>query len=269
MSNLSVIILCGQSPRHIYFANQICKKCKPTAIIQEAGSHQFFKKIINLIKNPKRLWQKVSRWLRDRKRYTGNQEAKFFFGDNAPALDRMDLRVEVPYINNDEVLALIERHQPDLIAVFGTSLIKGKLLEQGKFGIINLHGGLSPEYRGGDCTFWALHNQEPEKVGCTIHYINAGIDTGKLIAHVCPEVKDNDNELELFWRAVKSSTTAFTELMDKLENGEQFGVVQTSKGRLYQIKDRQYRHERHLDALLKNGLLKDINLTERITWFNR
>ena len=52
--------------------------------------------------------------------------------------------------------------------------------------MVNLHGGLSPEYRGADCTFWALYNGEPENVGCTLHYINEGIDTGDLIAHISP-----------------------------------------------------------------------------------
>ncbi|MGR9052256.1 MAG: formyl transferase [Gammaproteobacteria bacterium] len=268
MSDLSVIILCGQSPRHVYFANHVCNFCKPLAIIQETGSHDFFEKLIRLLKNPKKLSQKVSRWLRDRKRYRGNQEAKFFFGDQEPSLERSDLRIEVPYINDEQVVSVIDRHQPDVILVFGTSLLKGPLLEKGKLGIINLHGGLSPEYRGADCTFWALYNKEPEKVGCTIHYINAGIDTGNLIAHVCPEVKENDTELKLFWRAVISSTKAFSELLDKLEKGEKFGVVQESKGKLYQVKDRQVFHEKQLDQFLTDGLLKNIELKKRITWFN-
>lgn len=267
MSNLSVVILCGQSPRHIYFANEVCRFCQPLAIVQESGSHHFFKKIFNLLTHPNKLWQKLSRWLRDRKRYRGNQEAKFFFGDQEPRLERSDLRIEVPYINDEQVLSIIDRHQPDVILVFGTSLLKGPLLEKGKLGIINLHGGLSPEYRGADCTFWALYNREPEKVGCTIHYINAGIDTGNLIAHVCPEVKENDTELELFWRAVKASTAAYQELLAKLENGEKLGAVQTSKGKLYQVKDRQSVHERQVDELLKNGLLDGIQLEERINWF--
>ncbi len=87
--------------------------------------------------------------------------------------------------------------------MFGTSLIRGDLLSEGRLGIINLHGGLSPEYRGADCTFWALYNGEPEKIGCTLHYIDAGIDTGRLIAHISPEVREGDGELELFWRAVR------------------------------------------------------------------
>ena len=54
-----------------------------------------------------------------------------------------------------------------MIAVFGTSLIRGALLSRARLGIFNLHGGLSPQYRGADCTFWALYNGEPERVGCT------------------------------------------------------------------------------------------------------
>lgn len=267
MPQLSVIILCGQSPRHLYFANQVCKACKPMAIIQEGGHDAPLKKIINLLLNPAKLWRKVWRWLRDRKRYAGNKEAKFFFADKPPQLDRKDLRIEVPHINHPDVIKIIDEHNPDLIAVFGTSLIKGDLLTKGRLGIINLHGGLSPEYRGADCTFWALYNQEPEKVGCTIHYINAGIDTGNIIAHVSPEIKEADDELTLFWRAVSDSTNVFAELLDKLENGEALGAIQTDKGSLYQVKDRGLQHEKKLDYLLKNGLLKNMNLGSRITWF--
>lgn len=267
MSNLSVVILCGQSPRHLHFANKLCEACQPKAIVQEAGRNWSLKKIGKLVSHPGLLWRKINRWLRDRKRYTGNKEAQFFFGDRTPRLERNDLRIEVPHINHPDVLKIVEKHQPDLIAVFGTSLIKGELLEKGRLGIVNLHGGLSPEYRGADCTFWALHNEEPEKVGCTIHYINAGIDTGDLIAHVSPEIKPTDDELTLFWRAVADSTEVFQELLDRLEKGEKFGASQTAKGRLYQVKDRQAQHEAHLDELMKHGLLDNLSLGRRIKWF--
>jgi hypothetical protein len=267
MSQLSVIILCGQSPRHLYFANQLCRACKPLAIIQEGGHDAPLKKIINLLSNPAKLWRKVWRWLRDRKRYAGNKEATFFFAGQPAQLDRNDLRIGVPHINHNDAIKIIDDHRPDLILVFGTSLLKGELLEKGRLGIINLHGGLSPEYRGADCTFWALHNQEPEKVGCTLHYINAGIDTGNIIAHVSPEIKETDDELTLFWRAVRDSTDTFAELLDRLEKGEIFGVIQTDKGSLYQVKDRGLQHEKKLEALLQSGMLKNLNLGKRVTWF--
>ncbi len=267
MSKLSVVILCGQSPRHLYFANQVAKACKPLAIIQESGHNAPFMKLIKLLLKPKSLWRKINRWLRDRKRYRGNKEAEFFFANAVAQLAHPELKVEVPHINHPEVIELIDRYQPDLILVFGTSLLKGALLEKGRLGIINLHGGLSPEYRGADCTFWALYNQEPEKVGCTVHYINAGIDTGHIIAHVSPEIKASDDELSLFWRAVRSSTHVFTELLNRIEQGESFGQIQTHKGHLYQVKDRGLKHEQAVDALLQSGLLVNLNLGKRVTWF--
>jgi methionyl-tRNA formyltransferase len=156
---------------------------------------------------------------------------------------------------------------PDLIAVFGTSLIRGALLEQGRLGIANLHGGLSPEYRGADCTFWALYNREPHKVGCTLHWIDAGIDTGGLIAHVSPRVLPGDDELRLFWRAVQASAEVYAELLRRLAAGERFGQRQPHKGRLYQVKQRGLTEEREVNRLLRDGLLRGLDLDQRVTWF--
>lgn len=266
MSNLSILILCGSSPRHIYVANKLCKAGKPIAIIQESGRQLTLKKIIKLLQ-PMNLIQKIWRWLRDRKRYLGNKEEQFFFGDKPAKLDRPELVVRVQHINHPDVVRLAEENQPDVIAVFGTSLIKGPLLKLGKYGIVNLHGGLSPHYRGADCTFWALYNGQPDQVGCTLHFINEGIDTGKLIAHVSPEIKETDDELTLFWRAVKESAEAYALLMDKFEQNEQLGQSQSEKGTLYQVKDRQLKHEQQLDRMLKEGLLGNYPLKTRIRWF--
>jgi methionyl-tRNA formyltransferase len=152
--------------------------------------------------------------------------------------------------------------------VFGTSIIRGELLHKGRFGMVNLHGGLSPEYRGSDCTFWALFNREPEKIGCTLHYIDTGIDTGKLIAHVSPTVKQDDNELTLFWRSVKETAAVFAELFERIAGGERLGAPQPSKGRLYQVKQRGLMHEREVDKLLSQGLLRGLNLGLRVKWFH-
>ncbi len=173
----------------------------------------------------------------------------------------------MPHINHPDALALAQRLQPDLVAVFGTSLIRGDLLKAGRLGIVNLHGGLSPEYRGADCTFWALYNGEPEKIGCTLHWIDAGIDTGRLIAHVCPAVQSGDNELDLFWRAVQTSAGVYAELLRRLAAGERFGLSQPHKGRLYQVKQRGLHHERAVDRRLAGGMLQKLDLQVRVTWF--
>lgn len=268
MPEISVLVLCGRSPRHLHVANKLCAAANVVGIVHETGTQWSAAKVRKTLK-PANLTRKAWRWIRDRRRYTGGGEAKFFFGEKPPRLDRPDLLTEVPHINDALVVHLAAQLKPDVIAVFGTSLIKGPLLKMGRLGMVNLHGGLSPHYRGADCTFWALYNGEPESVGCTIHFIDAGIDTGKLIAHVSPEVRPGDDELTLFWRAVMDSADAYAELMVRMARGEEFGESQPSRGRLYQVKDRGLRQERELASRLERGMLDKLNLPRRVKWFVR
>jgi methionyl-tRNA formyltransferase len=257
-----IMILCGRSPRHLYVANRLCRDADVLAIVHEVPAQWTGDKLRKNLK-PNVLLRKIWRWLRDRRRYAGNPEAKFFFGNDQPALDRTDLVREVPSVSDPQTLALAEQLQPDVICVFGTSLIRGPLLE--RFTLMNLHGGLSPEYRGADCTFWALFNGEPEKVGCTLHYIDAGIDTGKLIAHICPEVRTGDDELALFWRAVRDSAEVYAEAVARFVAGNLPGIAQERKGRLYQVKDRTWASERKMARL--NSQMTPLKLGRRVIWF--
>lgn len=263
---LKLLILCGQSPRHLYVANALCRAGEPLAIVHESGRELTFASALRRLR-PKLLIPKVWRWLRDRFRYANRDEAEFFFGSADPHLERQDLVRTVHHINDPQLVHWLDELRPDLVCVFGTSLIRGDLLRGGRLGIVNLHGGLSPEYRGADCTFWALHNGEPHNVGCTLHYINAGIDTGNLIAHVKPAVGPGDEELPLFWRAVKDSAQVYADFVTRVGHGEQFGQSQPGRGRLYQVKDRGLKQEQHLRRLLDSGLLADCRMPLRVVWF--
>lgn len=266
MAKLRVMVLCGRSPRHLYVANALCQAAEVVAIVQENGAEFSWKKLAKKLR-PDNFARKVWRWLRDRRRYIGNREGQFFFGDQPAHLDHPELVREFPHINHPDVVKLARELQPDMLCVFGTSLIRGDLLKEGKLGIANLHGGLSPEYRGADCTFWALYNGEPEKVGCTLHWIDAGIDTGRLIAHVSPRIEADDDELRLFWRSVQTSAEAYAQFLVRTASGERFGQSQLHKGRLYQVKQRGLRHEHLVAQRLNAGLLHNLKLDDRITWF--
>ncbi len=261
-----VVVLCGGAPRHVYVANRLCRSLEVVAIVQEVGRRVTPAKLAALAK-PEVAARKISRWLRDRRRYAGNGEARFFFGGSEVRLDRPDLAQRAEHINDRAVVDTVQRLAPDVVAVFGTSLIRPPLLGQGRLGMLNLHGGLSPDYRGADCTFWALYNGEPEQVGCTLHFINAGIDTGALVAHVCPEVREGDDELRLFWRAVRDSAEVYAEAIEKLACGEALGVRQDRKGRLYQVKDRTGAAEREFARRLPGDVVRGTSLPSRVKWF--
>src|ERR1700674_5033444 len=99
MADLSVLILCGRSPRHLHVANRLCQAARPLAIVHETGTQWTSAKIIGNLR-PAKLWHKGWRWLRDRRRYIGGGEAKFFFGDTPPKLDRSDLVFEVLHVDD-------------------------------------------------------------------------------------------------------------------------------------------------------------------------
>jgi methionyl-tRNA formyltransferase len=261
-----VVVLCGGAPRHVYVANRLCRSLDVVAVVQEVGRRVTPAKLMAMAR-PEAAVRKLGRWLRDRRRYRGNREGQFFFGEGEPRLDRPDLRHFAAHVNDPEVAELVQRLAPDVVAVFGTSLIRPPLLGLGRLGMLNLHGGLSPDYRGADCTFWALYNGEPQRVGCTLHFINAGIDTGALVAHVCPEVRDGDDELTLFWRAVRDSADAYAEAIGRLARGEALGVRQDRKGRLYQVRDRTWAAEREFARRLPGGVVRGVDLPARLAWF--
>ena len=68
---------------------------------------------------------------------------------------------------------------PDLIIFSGGSILRQPLLDLPRLGVLNLHLGFLPEIRGMSSPEWSLLNHVP--VGITIHYMDAGIDTGPIL----------------------------------------------------------------------------------------
>ncbi|MBI4327446.1 MAG: hypothetical protein HY674_19605 [Chloroflexi bacterium] len=53
------------------------------------------------------------------------------------------------------------------------------LLQATPHGVINVHPGLLPKYRGATCCEWAVYYDEP--VGVTAHFMDEGLDSGPII----------------------------------------------------------------------------------------
>ena len=70
------------------------------------------------------------------------------------------------------------------------------VLDVPRLGVVNVHGGLLPEYRGGHVMQWAIINGEPE-TGVTLHYMDAGIDTGPVIADARFPIQVDDDAVRV------------------------------------------------------------------------
>ena len=86
-------------------------------------------------------------------------------------------------INSNDGIEKLQSSDPDLIVSirYGT-IIQSAVIAISRFGILNLHSGILPQYRGVMATFWAMLNSD-KHIGCTLHYIIDGtIDTGPVVS---------------------------------------------------------------------------------------
>ena len=92
----------------------------------------------------------------------------------------------IPYLYSENINArdFIQHCQElkiELIAsVSPTQIFKENLISLPKLGCINIHTATLPKYRGLYPAYWAMACGE-RTMGITIHYIEKGIDTGKII----------------------------------------------------------------------------------------
>lgn len=85
-------------------------------------------------------------------------------------------------VNTDDFIGIVKKTTADLIVMICFSqLVRKKLRETPRYGIINLHAGHVPYYKGDAPLNWALINGE-ENIRISILQVDKGIDTGDVLA---------------------------------------------------------------------------------------
>jgi methionyl-tRNA formyltransferase len=88
----------------------------------------------------------------------------------------------LPTPNSAEGLAVLGESAPDLIvSIRYRRILRDDVIAIPAHGVLNLHSGILPDYRGVMATFWAMLHGAKE-IGCTLHRIvDSGIDTGPVL----------------------------------------------------------------------------------------
>jgi folate-dependent phosphoribosylglycinamide formyltransferase PurN len=140
----------------------------------------------------------------------------------------------VENINAPACIEFVERLAPDVIAVCGTGVIKPEVFTLAPLGAINIHTGITPDYRSADPIFWAIYCGEPEKVGVTIHHVDAGIDTGKIIRQSAVPIESGDSMASIYARCVARGADLYVETLRDLAQGASQTIDRSSvKGRAF------------------------------------
>lgn len=162
----------------------------------------------------------------------------------------------LPSHNGPDCLSLLDEAQPDVIAVYGTGIIRDPVCQRARVATVNMHTGLSPMYRGSDTIFWPLHNEEPECIGVTIHRLTQGIDAGPILATGRPGIEADDDEDSLFAKSVIVGTELLIDSIRATVAGTSVEMSQEGAGgHEYRFVDRTVKAERKVARLLRSGLL--------------
>ncbi|WP_028865673.1 methionyl-tRNA formyltransferase [Psychromonas aquimarina] len=106
-------------------------------------------------------------------------------------------------INDKSCQEFIKKLQPDLlISAYFSQILKKEIISLPKTGVLNIHPGWLPSYKGAMAYFWVLNNGS-DRGGVTVHWIDEGIDTGEVLARKAFTLKANaTQESVLMYTAV-------------------------------------------------------------------
>lgn len=121
--------------------------------------------------------------------------------------------------NNTEFINEIKNLNPDVICVVAYGKILPKeILDIPKYGCINVHASILPQYRGAAPIQWAVLNGD-EETGVTTMYMDVGMDTGDIIEVEKTKIGKDETTGELWDRLSKMGGKLLVETLKKIEQG--------------------------------------------------
>ncbi|USG66402.1 phosphoribosylglycinamide formyltransferase [Brevibacillus ruminantium] len=118
-----------------------------------------------------------------------------------------------------QIVAELQRREVSLIVLAGYMRLVGETLLQAYEGrMINLHPSLLPAFPGKDAVGQAL-SYGVKITGVTVHMVDAGLDTGPIIAQIPVEVSEQDTTESLSQRIHQVEHGLLVAVIDKLLAG--------------------------------------------------
>lgn len=132
--------------------------------------------------------------------------------ENAEKADRDTKRIAI----SDAILDLCLSHKIDAIVLAGyLSVLGGKIIKEYSGRIINLHPALLPKFGGvgmwGHNVHEAVLAAGEKESGCTVHLVDSGCDTGKILVQKKVPVLPDDTPDSLYARIAPEEHKAMVE----------------------------------------------------------
>ena len=163
---------------------------------------------------------------------------------------RADRLLTVNSLAGDEVVDILRDVRPDLLVLGGAPILPAAVLDLPRMGTLNAHPGLLPRYRGVDVVAHAILNGDP--VGATVHFVDAGIDTGRVVSQAEVPPARPDSLASLQERVETAGAIALAEAVERLfTDGSLPAATQTGRHPICRHVTRAQRRE--AEARLREG----------------
>ena len=245
---MNITLFTKNSLRHNYLINSLSKICNNLYVISENFSfEERVKKEILQSTIKKNYFEKVN-----------DAEKKVFNFTLSPGNNIKKLELNYDELSNLNLDKITDYLDSDYFIIFGSSYIKNDLIDLlVKKKAVNIHMGISPYYRGSDCNFWALYDDNSDLVGATIHLISKGLDSGPILYHVVSDIKE-----EIYTYSMSCVKASIDSLVLKLKNKNLNLENTIVQNKSYQIRYTK-KNDFSEDAISK-FLDKNINLKKKV-----
>ncbi len=167
--------------------------------------------------------------------FTKRQKAEWdFFNKAKDFKGNKNFSIISKDFNNGKLLKILSKIQPDIILSYGCNILSEKILKLARINTWNIHGGLSPWYRGTATHFWPSYFLEPQFTGITLHATSMKIDGGDIFHQTAIDPQKQDGIHEHACRNVKFFADQLNQIILKLISiGSISGISQETHGKLW------------------------------------
>jgi len=115
----------------------------------------------------------------------------------------------------NKILKELKKNEINLICLAGfMKILSENFIKKFSGKIINIHPSLLPKYKGLNTHQRAINNKEKYS-GCTVHYVNSKLDSGKIILQKKVKIFKNDTVDKLAKRVLKQEYILYPKAIQK------------------------------------------------------
>lgn len=182
-------------------------------------------------------------------------EERFFGGIERPRCPTLEIAREE--LNGPRVREFVSGCEADVVLSYGVHKLSEETLAAFPEDSWNVHGGLSPWYRGVTTHFWPSYMLEPQMTGVTLHRLTQRIDGGEIVHQTAAPLEAEDGIHELACRTVREFGRELGRVLELRAAGELAPPrPQKGTGKLWLARDWRPEHLRLIYDVFDNRVVR-------------